>query len=70
MTESTRKKLRKLAKGNEITNAEIGAEMGVSDTYVAYLLNGSRNPADGEQRLREAIERILDRRKEENACRS
>jgi hypothetical protein len=70
MTNTTRVKLRRLAKGNEITNDELGAEMGVSGTYAGYLLSGKRNPADGEQRLREAIERILERRKAESACRS
>lgn len=46
-----------------ITMQQLAAEMGITNRYLAMIINGHRNPPDAEKRCREAIERIVEKRK-------
>jgi transcriptional regulator with XRE-family HTH domain len=50
---------------NRITQKELAREMGVSHVWVCMLLGGERTAQGAEQRMREALDRIKKRRKEE-----
>ena len=45
-----------------ITQAELAEEMGISRVWLYYLLIGKRNSPGSEQRMRDAIQRIAEKR--------
>ena len=45
-----------------ITKREVAKEMGVEPAYVSMILNGKREPKGAEARLREAVQRVKERR--------
>ena len=45
-----------------ITMQQLAEEMGITNRYLAMVINGHRNPPDAEKRCWEAIKRIVDRR--------
>lgn len=49
----------------EVTYAELGAEMGISEAYVSMILNGKRKPNGMQSRMESAFDAIIERRKEE-----
>lgn len=48
-----------------ITYAEVAAEARMGRPYVSMILNGQRTPANGRERLEAAVDRIIERRKED-----
>ena len=50
---------------NNITQIELSEEMGVTHNYISMLLNGKMEATGSEQRMREAINRIISRRQTE-----
>lgn len=50
---------------NKIKQKELAEEIGVSDIWVSYVINGKENPSGMEQRMRDAIKRISEKRAEE-----
>ena len=48
----------------EITQREIAAEMGISETYLSMLLNGARTTPGSKERVTQAVNNIRQRRKE------
>lgn len=49
----------------EITFDQLASEMGVTKAYVSMILNGRRKPPEIQRRMEEAVEAILQRRKEQ-----
>ena len=47
----------------EITNIDIAKEMGVSPSYVSMILNSTRTPATAKERVTNALEAIIERKK-------
>lgn len=47
---------------NRITYQELAEEAGITKAYLSMMLNGARNPAKAEEKLNEALSRILERR--------
>lgn len=45
-----------------ITAEELAREVGVGKSYISMILNGSRTPKGGRERLEKAFERIVARR--------
>lgn len=50
---------------NQITNEEIGMELGYSKSYVGMILNGKRKPAGAQEKMERAVDDIIARRNEE-----
>lgn len=50
-----------------ISKVELGKEMGICKSYVSMILNGQRNPPGSKERMQEAYESILRKRKEGKA---
>lgn len=50
---------------NQITNEEIGMELGYSKSYVGMILNGKRKPAGAQEKMEQAVENIIARKNEE-----
>lgn len=48
----------------KVTQQELADELGVRKSYISMILNGSRNPKDGKDRLVGAFGRVLQKRKE------
>ena len=48
----------------EVTYAELGAEMGISEAYVSMILNGARKPNGMQSKMESALDAIIERRKE------
>ena len=48
---------------NDVSQADLAEELGVTRGYVSMILNGIRTPADAKERLQEAYIRILEKRK-------
>ena len=48
---------------NEITYDDLAAELGWNKSYVSMILNGSRKPANGRERIELALKSITERRK-------
>ena len=46
-----------------ITQDDIAEEMGVTKSYVCAILNGRRKPPDAKARIKDALDRIIERRK-------
>lgn len=47
-----------------ITSKQLAAEAGWHEKYLSAVINGHRSPKNAEKVLREAIERILEKRKD------
>ena len=48
-----------------ITFEQLAAELGVTRNYVSMILNSRRKPPEIQRRMEEAVEAILQRRKEQ-----
>lgn len=48
---------------NGVSFSELAAEMGVTNRYVSAILNSHKEPAGIENRVREALDRIIERKK-------
>lgn len=46
-----------------ITYDELAEELGVSKPYVGMILNGKRNPPGAKERLEQAVDAIVEKRK-------
>lgn len=51
---------------NQITNEEIGMELGYSKSYVGMILNGKRKPAGAQEKMEQAVENIIARKNGED----
>lgn len=49
-----------------ITGYELGEAAGVSDAYVSMILGGRRRPENAREMLEEALQKVLEKRKENN----
>lgn len=49
---------------NEITQTELAKALGWSIEYVSVILNGKRDPAHAQEKMRNAIQAIIAKRKE------
>ena len=47
---------------NDITNIQLAKELGVTDRYVSMVLHKHREPVGAEQKFRDAVNRIIERR--------
>ena len=47
---------------HKITQSQIGEKMGVTGEYINMILNGKKNPKDGEERIFSAIDEIIKER--------
>ena len=45
---------------NKVTNLDIAEHLGVTPQYVSYIFNGKRTPKDAEEKIRGAVEAIID----------
>ncbi len=45
-----------------ITNEDLGKELGVTSAYVSMVLNSKRTPADGKERFTAAVDSIIQKR--------
>lgn len=45
-----------------ITKKQLAASMGVTPEYLSMVLNGHRNPVGAEQKVKEALNRIIARK--------
>ncbi len=50
-----------------VTYDQLGAEMGVGKAYISMVLNGRRNPRGIRERMEDAFEAIVQRRKSEKS---
>lgn len=46
---------------NRISITQLAQELGVTREYLSMLLNGRRSPAGAEQRVTEALNRLIDK---------
>lgn len=46
-----------------ITFSELADELGVTNRYVSAILNSHKEPAGAEKRMKEAVDRIIERKK-------
>lgn len=44
---------------NRITQSDVAAKMGVTREYISNILNGSKQPANAEERIMAAIDEII-----------
>ena len=51
---------------NCITLEDLGKEAGITKAYVSMILNGERHPVGARERLEAALDRIIERRKNES----
>ena len=49
-----------------VTYLDLAKEMSVTKSYISMILNGTRKPKGIEQRMKEAFESVLEKRKNEN----
>ena len=47
---------------NRITKKELAKEIGWHEKYLSQILNGHSNPPSAEQKIKDALERIIERR--------
>ena len=50
----------------EISNEDLAKELGFTPAYVSMILNGKRNPPNIRQRMEEAVNNIVLKKKTEN----
>lgn len=48
-----------------VTYEELANELGVTRSYVSMILNGKRSPGGIRQRMEDAVDRLIDRRRAE-----
>ena len=46
-----------------VTYDDLANELGVGKAYICMILNGQRKPPNAKERLNEAFERVIERRK-------
>lgn len=46
---------------HRVTNTQLAQEMGVTREYLSMILNGHREPTGAEQRMNDALNRIVDK---------
>ncbi len=51
-----------LMHNNGISFSELAGELGVTNRYVSAILNSHKEPAGAEERLRNAVNRIIERK--------
>lgn len=51
---------------NCITYEQLANEIGVNKAYISMILNGRRKPSGIQERLEGAVQRIIERRKNES----
>lgn len=51
---------------HRIKQKELAEEIGVSEIWVSYVINGRENPKGMEKRMRDAIDAIVARRAEDD----
>lgn len=49
---------------NGITFSELADELGVTNRYVSAILNSHKEPIGAEERLRDAVNRIIERKRQ------
>ena len=47
---------------NRVTITQISQEMGVTREYLSMILNGHREPQGAEQRMNDALDRIIEKK--------
>ena len=47
---------------NQLTAKELAKEIGWNDTYLSQVLNSENPPKDAEQKVNEALDRIIERK--------
>ena len=47
---------------NRVTITQISQEMGVSREYLSMILNGHREPQGAEQRMNDALDRVIEKK--------
>lgn len=50
-----------------ITFSELADELGVTNRYVSAILNSHKEPTGAEERLRDALNRIIERKQKEGS---
>lgn len=50
---------------NRVTYDDLAMEIGVTKAYISMILNGIRNPPDGQERLEAAYNSVIRRRNQE-----
>lgn len=50
---------------NKISKTLLADELGVTREYVSMVLNGHREPAGAEQKFRDAVQHIIERKRAE-----
>ena len=53
---------------HKIKNRELAEELGMTEEYVSMVLNGHRDPAGAEEKFTAALDRIIQRRKTQEAA--
>lgn len=48
---------------NKVTNLDIAEHLGVTPQYVSYIFNGKRSPKDAEEKIKTAVDEIIDQKK-------
>jgi transcriptional regulator with XRE-family HTH domain len=49
---------------NRVTITQVSQEMGVTREYLSMILNGHREPQDIEQRINDALDRVIKKNSE------
>ena len=47
---------------NKVTITQVAKEMGVTREYLSLILNGHREPHGAEQRMNDALDRIIEKK--------
>ena len=47
---------------NRVTITQISQEMGVTREYLSLILNGHREPQGAEQRMNDALDRVIEKK--------
>ena len=47
---------------NKVTITQISQELGLTREYLSLILNGHREPPGAEQRLNDALDRVIDKK--------
>ena len=47
---------------NRVTITQISQEMGVTREYLSMILNGHREPQGAEQRMNDALDRVIEKK--------
>lgn len=44
---------------NKITQTQLAEQLGVTNDYIWMILNGKKSPKDAEQRIKDAIDKLI-----------